>query len=664
MVIPSPGRSAIMKISNFNNNKANIMIVEDEMEVAKNIREQLDKIGYNVTAIVSKGEDAVKWLEELEPQPDLVLMDIHLPGPMDGIDAAEKIRKLFNIPLIYLTAFADSETLERSRITEPFGYILKPFEPKALKSTIEIALYKHRMETRLKESESRFRTLAEFAPVGIFQTDINGNCIYVNEKWCKITGLSPVQAIGHGWSERLHPEDQQSVAFQWEQMAGRGEKFALEYRFQTLYGKVAWVFGQAVALEDGKGTRTGYMGTIIDITDRKRLEEKLLTAKKLESLGILAGGIAHDFNNLLSVIMGNITMVKDEVAQQKDLYRMLTTAERSSCEAAALAQKLTTFSKGGWLQKKKVFLSQILRISIDQVLTGTECSTKIDLAPGLSSIDGDEGQLVQVFDNILSNSVDSIKERLESADGHNGSGNIFIKAENRVMSGEEPQQLKPGKYVRVTIADNGTGIPPEHLGKVFDPYFSTKNISSRKGMGLGLAICYSILTKHEGSIRIESRVGEGTTVELYLPSYLEVTHMPGDNEEIREGEMMGTKIMVVDDEPNLLDITSCMLDKMGYRVEVFKEGLTALEAYKNAKETEPFAVVLVDLIIKKGIGGREFLSHLRQFDPHAKAIAISGSVDTNTTDLKKEGFIDVLLKPYRFKELEKVLAEALSRNKE
>ncbi|MDQ1349752.1 MAG: Response regulator, partial [Acidobacteriota bacterium] len=332
------------------NDKANIMIVEDELIVAKYTREQLEKNGYNVAAVVSKGEDAVKQAEEL--QPDLILMDIRLAGAMDGIEAAEKIHERFNIPLIYLTAFADSETLQRTRITEPFGYLLKPFEPRVLLSTIEIALYKHRLEKQLRESESRFRTLAESAPVGIFQTDIEGNCIYVNEKWCEISGLTPPEAMGRGWSGGLHPEDRESIFSQWQHMVQREEKFALEYRFRRPDGKVTWVFGQAVALEDEKGSRMGYMGTIIDITARKQLEERLLTAKKLESLGILAGGLAHDFNNLLSVITGNISMVKDELTQRKPLYRMLANAERASYEAAGLAQKLVTFSKGGWLQKR------------------------------------------------------------------------------------------------------------------------------------------------------------------------------------------------------------------------------------------------------------------------------------------------------------------------
>lgn len=646
------------------NNQATIMIVEDELIVAKYIKDHLQKNGYSVAAMVSKGEDAVKQVEEF--QPDLVLMDIHLAGAMDGIEAAGKIHERFNIPLIYLTAFADSETLERCRITEPFGYLLKPFEPRVLLSTIEIALYKHRLEKQLKESESRFRTLAESAPVGIFQTDLDGNCIYVNEKWCEISGFAAAEAMGTRWPLMLHPDDRESVHSQLQKLVQGVEKFALEYRFQSPNGKITWVFGQAVALEDEKGNRTGYMGTITDITDRKILEERLLTAKKLESLGVLAGGLAHDFNNLLSVIMGNISMVKDELTQRKPLYRMLASAEKASYEAAALAQKLVTFSKGGWLQKKKVILQEILKNVIAQTLAGTGCSCEPDIPRDLLPLDADEGQLVQVFDNLLRNAVDAIREKTPgAAAGDKDTCNIILRARNHEQTNSDSRQLKPGRYVRVTIEDSGVGIQQEHLGMVFDPYFSTKDKGSQKGMGLGLSICYSIVTKHEGAIKIESEPGEGTVVEVYFPVFEEIPFVIAGAGEEQEGkEVAEPRVMVVMDEPNLLDVTGRMLGKIGYRVDAFRESSCALEAYKKAKEeAQSFDVVLVDVIINKEVGGRDFFHQLYRFDPQVKAIAISGYLDSFTiAELKKEGFLKILMKPYRLKELEEVFTEILAGN--
>jgi PAS domain S-box-containing protein len=645
------------------NQQAKIMIVEDEPVVAKYIKMHLLKNGYNVTAMESKGEDAVRQAEELLP--DLVLMDINLAGAMDGIQAAEKIHARFNIPLIYLTAFADDEILERCRITEPFGYLVKPFEPRALLSTIEIALYKHQLEKQLKESESRFRTLAESAPVGIFQTDLSGNCIYVNGKWCEISGLSSAEAMGRGWARGLHPEDQENIFAQLQQLVQGEEKFTLEFRFQAKDSRVAWVFSQAVALKDENGNRTGYMGTITDITDRKKLEERLLTAKKLESLGILAGGLAHDFNNLLSVIMGNISMVKDEITDRKPLYRMLGNAEKASYEAAALAQKLVTFSKGGWLQKRKISLQEILKNVIAQTLAGTGCSCEPDIPRDLLSLDADEGQLVQVFDNLLRNAVDAVMEKAASAAaGDNSIYKIILRAQNHEQRNSDSRQLNPGRYVKVTIEDNGVGIPQEHLDRVFDPYFSTKNKGTQKGMGLGLAICYSIVTKHDGAIKIESEPGKGTVVELYFPAFDENSSLSADavTEDVQGSEPPEPRVMVVIDDSNLLDVTERMLKKIGYRVDAFKEGNSALEAYKKAKPgAQSFAVVIVDVTVNKEAGGRDFFHQLQRFDPQVKAIAISGYLDSSAiAELTREGFLDILMKPYRLIELEEVLAKIIN----
>lgn len=624
-----------------------ILIVEDEQIVAKHIKNHLKKGGYDPVGVAVTGEDAVRLTEEL--QPDLILMDIRLAGPMDGIQAAEKIRARHNIPFIYLTAFADSQTLERSRTTEPFGYLLKPFEAKVLYSTIEVALYKHRMEKKLKESETRFRALAEAAPVGIFQTDIHGDCIYVNEKWCDMAGLSPDEAYGKGWENALHPEDRVRISARWYHMARTGDKFALEYRFKTPDGKVTWLFGLAAALEDDAGNSIGYIGTVSDITDRKNLEEKLLTGRKLESLGILAGGIAHDFNNLLAIIMGNISLIREEIQPDESHYRMLENAEKAAAEAGELAQKLITFSKGGWLMKKRITLQDILENAAQQALADVACTCETDIGENLLPIYGDENQLNQVFTNLLRNASEAMV----------GEGTITLRAENVELASEDFHQLKTGKYIRVTVEDHGIGIPAEHMSKIFDPYFTTKDMGPQKGMGLGLTICYSIINKHGGSIRLESEPGKGTTAEVYLPAFREI---PVKTEE-KKGPMEKGKgrIMVVDDEPDILSITALMLEKMGYRVDTYEEGTGALDAYKRAvQEEQPFDVMLLDLFNKKGMGGEETLRKLLVFDPDAKVIAISGYLDdSDADDLKKDGFCDVIIKPYRREELQLALSNVL-----
>jgi signal transduction histidine kinase len=239
------------------------------------------------------------------------------------------------------------------------------------------------------------------------------------------------------------------------------------------------------------------------------LEAELLTGKKLESIGTLAGGIAHDFNNLLAVIMGNISMIKNDPNITADQNSILRSAEKASAQAAELARKLITFSKGGWLDLKEIIFSQLIQETIRDNFPQEEDLFDIDIAGNLRSIDGDKGQLKQVFNNLLLNAMEADKEK---------KGKITIAAGN-VETPEENIPLKNGQYVKVTVKDKGIGIPKEQLDKIFDPYFSTKVRWAKKGMGLGLAICYSIIQKHEGHISVSSEPGKGTTVEVYLPAF-------------------------------------------------------------------------------------------------------------------------------------------------
>ena len=423
----------------------------------------------------------------------------------------------------------------------------------------------------------------------------------------------------------------------------------MEYRFRTPDGKITWLFGQAAALEDEDGKRIGYIGTASDITDRKNLEEKLLTGRKLESLGILAGGIAHDFNNLLAIIMGNISLIREEITPDESHYKMLENAEKAAAEAGELAQKLITFSKGGWLMKKKIGMREILENSIQQALDGVACTCDTEIKEDILPVYGDENQLNQVFTNLLRNSCEAM----------NGDGTIILRAKNVEIASEDFHQLKTGKYVKITLEDFGIGIPGEHMTKIFDPYFTTKDMGPQKGMGLGLTICYSIVNKHGGSIRLESEIGKGTVAEVYLPAFRETAVKATEKKGMVEKGK--GRIIVVDDEPDILSITALMLEKMGYRVDTYEEGTSALDAYKRAiQEEQPFDAMLLDLFNKKGMGGEETLKKLLVFDPEAKVIAISGYLDdSDADDLKKDGFCEVIIKPYRREELQMALSNIL-----
>lgn len=621
------------------------MVVEDELIVATNIENQLRKIGYDIIPSVDSGEEAITRAQEAKP--DLVLMDIKLSGKIDGIEAAQYLYEHLNIPVVYLTAYLDNETLQRAKITSPYGYILKPFEINKLHTTLEIALHKNEMEKRLRESERRFRTLADYSPVGIFQTDINGKCVYMNQRWYEITGLSPIGIRDDSWKTAIYPEDRESVLEAWDKMTRSDGKFALEYRCATPAGKINWVFGYAGPLKNEAGNNTGYIGTITDITAGKKLEKKLQTAEKLESIGILAGGIAHDFNNLLSVIVGNISMLKDNNNITNHQAGMLNSMEKAAFQAADLAQKLITFAKGVWLHRDKIIFPHLINEVILDSFPHQESFFDFKIPTDLLPLDGDSHQLKQVFSNLLLNALEA----------KSNTQHIIIRAQN-IESPPEYTPLKKGRYVKISIIDHGVGIAQENLGKVFDPYFSTKPRGTGKGMGLGLTICYSIIQKHDGHIHISSKPGKGTTVKVYLPVFQakNTTNAGAANAPLHPPPP-ALNVLLMDDDPIVLNVIQKLIERMGYNGETFAEGQQALDAYQKAWQTgHPFDIVILDLINKKGMGGKETLKKILQLNPNAKVVTICGFSDgTDRDELLALGFCDVLLKPFNLEELKNVL---------
>ena len=290
-----------------------------------------------------------------------------------------------------------------------------------------------------------------------------------------------------------------------------------EIIFRTGKGKdVPMLFSNSI-LRDETGTGAGIVCVAKDISARKKLEEEIFKGKKLQSIGVLAGGIAHDFNNLLSEILGIIMEAKNDISPGENAHEFLIQAEQASLKAAELAEKFISFSPGGGLIREKLLPGNLLKELLDSEpgLRDTDLSYNIEIFKNLAPIYGDKGQLKQVFQNLLLNAVEAI------AAGTGGTeGRISIRAENTIINPKNQFRLRPGNYVKVSIEDNGVGIPGEIMDKVFDPYFSTKERGAQKGMGLGLTLCYWIIKRHDGHIRLESEPGKGTIFTLYLPAFI------------------------------------------------------------------------------------------------------------------------------------------------
>jgi PAS domain S-box-containing protein len=384
-----------------------------------------------------------------------------------------------------------------------------------------------------------------------------------------------------------------------------------------------------------------------EMAERAKIEDDLLRAQKLESLGILAGGIAHDFNNLLTSVMGNISLAKLDLPPTDRAYRHLAEAEQASLRARDLTQQLLTFSKGGTPIKTVASLAALIRESAGFALSGSRVSHELRLPDDLWYIEADEVQMTQVINNLLINADQAMPE----------GGVVTVSCENITLDAQAVPPLEAGKYVLVTIADHGTGIPKEHLPKVFDPYFTTK----QRGSGLGLAVTYSIISKHGGHIALESTLGKGTTFRLYLPATdKKLIPARSETETITIGR---GRVLVMDDEEAIRTTMRDILVRLGYEVAFAEDGAEAVELYRNAmgRRGTPFDVVIMDLTIAGGMGGQEAVKKLIEIDPNVKAIVSSGySKDPVMSDYKRFGFSGVVAKPFRIKDLSEVVHRVIN----
>lgn len=389
---------------------------------------------------------------------------------------------------------------------------------------------------------------------------------------------------------------------------------------------------------------------IRDITERKKLEEERVKSQKLQSLGVLAGGIAHDFNNILTGVMGNISLARMMAQPDSKLAGRLEEAEKATQRAGDLTQQLLTFSRGGEPVKKSADIKQLAMDSVSFVLRGSNVRCDFSLPDDLWPVEVDAGQMNQVFNNLVINADQAMPE----------GGIIRVLAENTVIGQEKLPILPEGRYVKVSILDQGTGIPESNLGKIFDPYFTTK----AKGNGLGLATVYSIINKHGGLITVESPAGIGAAFHFFLPA---AKQEPDEKQHENLPSTSGKgKILIMDDEEIIREVAGEILLHLGYTVEYCSEGSEAITKYKLAGKTgEPYAAVLLDLTIPGGMGGKETMKLLLEIDPDAKGIVSSGySNDPILSHYGEYGFCGVVLKPYAIREIGRTMHEVLSASRQ
>ena len=498
----------------------------------------------------------------------------------------------------------------------------------------------------LSRSEEKYRDLFENANDSIFIVDSDLRYVDANKKAVEVLGYSKEELLTMKVMDIIPSEQAPLSDAEYENLWNQGACAKFIGKVKTKDGRLLDVEVSSSAIV-ADGRIIGSRDIMRDISERKRMEEDLLRAQKLESVGILAGGIAHDFNNLLTAIMGNISLAKMDTSPGESIYERLEEAEKASYRAQNLTQQLLTFSRGGAPVKKRITIKNLVQETVTFSLRGTKTLCEFVIPDNLWTVEADEGQMSQVFNNLAINASQAMPD----------GGKLSILCSNITITEEDPLTLLPGKYVQIAFTDRGIGIPSELFEKIFDPYFTTR----QKGSGLGLATSYSIMKKHSGHITVDSSVGTGSTFTVYLPA--SPTEVQKERLEALKTTSPGSgSVLIVDDEEIIRDVASKILVNRGYRVECAQDGQMALVLYAKAQKSgSPYDAVIMDLTIPGGMGGKETIKKLLEIDPRAKVIVSSGySNDPIMAKYREYGFRGVVSKPYTVEKLSDTIRRVIT----
>ncbi len=524
-----------------------------------------------------------------------------------------------------------------------------PLEKNKVLAMVRDITDKKKHEEVLVENEKRFRDLAEMLPEAIFETDLNMFITYSNRKAHKLFGFDEnddyrkINVISAVAPQDREKAKENSI----KRMRGIKESYT-EYTGLRKDGSTfPMLLQSSVILRDN--VPIGFRGVIIDLTQQKEAEDAIKRIEKLESIGILAGGIAHDFNNLLGGLFGTIELAGSELdkgdipAAKELLNKSISVFSR----ARDLTLQLLTFSKGGTPSKKAGDISKTVTETVSFVLSGSKVKPVFNFDQELWACEYDSSQIAQTIENMAINSMQSMPE----------GGKIEFSLKNHVVEESCSLSLEPGKYIKISIKDEGTGIPEKYIKKIFDPFFTTK----QTGSGLGLAVSWSVIKKHGGAIDVKSNIGNGTSFYIYLPASSEPLDIESENGEKRETAPVPGRVLVMDDDFIIREVTGKILQEAGFEVVKVESGEKAVKVYKeNISNNTPFDIVLLDLTIPGGMGGKETLSELKKINKDVIAIATSGySEDPVISNPKDFGFFSSIPKPYLKKPFVEIIKEAV-----
>ena len=518
-----------------------------------------------------------------------------------------------------------------------------------------------RMTEDLRKSEAALAEEKELLAVtlysisdGVITTDTSGRARSLNKVAEELTGWPQAEALGKSLPEffcAVQEHTREPCANPAETPLGTGANSNCESAAILIArnGTERVVARSAAPIHGRDGGIIGVVVVFRDITAKQKSEAELLKESKLESVGLLAGGIAHDFNNILQGIIGNLSLARMNAHSTEKMLERLAGVEKSALRAKDLTQQLVMFARGGAPIRRQLRLAHVIKDATLFALHGASVHCEFSLAADAWPVEADEGQFRQVINNIVLNAVQAMPE----------GGKIEARSENVELTDGFLPPLKAGRYVKILIRDYGTGIRSEDLPRIYDPYFSTR----KHARGLGLASAHAVIRKHEGQIHVESIVGRGSTFQIYLPASLQSLETAPSHDTDQKRFFGQGRVLVMDDEADILDLVGEMLKLMGYGVETARDGAEALQRYQAAqRDGSPFDVVIMDLTVPEGMGGKEAIRRLKELDPLVKAIVSSGySYDPVMASFQEFGFSGVIPKPYVMEELGRVLQDVITK---
>ena len=494
--------------------------------------------------------------------------------------------------------------------------------------------------------EDLYRTALEHTNDGVIIAR-GEEILFINMKLIEMLGYDqPKEIENKGPFFAVHPEDRERV-MEYAQRRQRCEPAPSLYdcRAMTKDGSVIHLeVSSSMIIHKGKPAS---LAIIRDVTERTRMEADLLSMRTLKSIGIIAGGMAHDFNNLLTAASGYIALARRRLPPGDEAAKLLDKAEHIALSGKEVTRELITFSKGGKPVKKLIDLNQLIRDASELFLPQSNISYEYSMSDNPFSVEADETQIMQVLHNVMINAKEAMPQ----------GGTVEISTSNATIIFEADRSLPAGRYIKIAIKDNGVGIKEADLPKIFDPYFTTKKLGTKKGMGLGLTVAYSIIRRHNGHIRVDSIPGKGTTVSVYLPIFTGdsaiVDNQRGASRRYR------AKILFMDDQQYIRDSACQFVAHIGYNAVPASNGTEAIALYTKALHSdEPFDAVVLNLTIEKGMGGAEAFRHLRAINPGIIGLICGG----NTTDpviarYSDYGFKGAIIKPFKLEVLQEMLAK-------